>query len=194
MRNITLPLLALLCVTACERVPIFEARIEGEGVTPDTEYLRPGEPPRLWTIEDDWHRLLMAVRFEPERLSFFVATRAKPSKTTPGIKGWEATHLLKVGVSTDCSSETQYFDNPANSFANNFLKARYPEVYAHSPETGEPDLVAIMTIENCMHPEFGLLITVIDDLGEPARLHRLKIRTEQVDWHYSLLFPWPRLH
>lgn len=190
MRNITLAFLLILSVTACEKVPVVEAKIDGDGLTPLTMYQNPGDPPREWTIEDDWHRVFMAVRVGPERLYFYVRTHAEPSTTPPSMWWSKGAHLMTLGVSTDCNSSLQYFDNPANSFANNFLKVLYPEVYPHSPETGEPDLAAILIVEDCLDSDIEVLITVIDDLGEPAREHRLTIRAVQVDWYYNPQIPY----
>lgn len=167
---------------------MVEARIEGEGLTPLTVYQEPGEPLREWTIEDDWHRLFIAVHVGPERLRFYARVQDEPSTTPPAMWWSEGAHLIRLGVSTDCASSLQYFDNPANSFANNFLKAQHPEVYLHSPETGAPDLAAILMVEDCLESDIEVLVTVIGDLGEAAREHRLTIRAEQVDWYYNPLF------
>ena len=96
---------------------------------------------------------------------------------------------MMLEVLAECDSVVQYFDNPANSFGNNFLKADYPEIYPHSPETEAPGLSAILTVEDCVGPEIGVAVTVLDESGEPARQHDLTIEVEQVDWYFNPLFP-----
>lgn len=60
MRKETLSTLFLLILVAgCERVPVLEARVQGEGLAPILAYQVPGKSPQYWTIEDDWHRLFM---------------------------------------------------------------------------------------------------------------------------------------
>lgn len=55
---------------------------------------------------------------------------------------------MTLDVTTECDSGVQYFDNPANSFGNNFLKAENPEIYPHSPETNALGFSAILTVED----------------------------------------------
>jgi len=98
MRNITLAIVILSFVTACERVPVVDARIEGEGLTPLTVNLNPGEAPREWMIEDDWHRLFMALRVGPGRLLFYVRTYAEPSTTPPSVVSPEANRRVERDV------------------------------------------------------------------------------------------------
>ncbi len=189
MRNVFFALPIVLYVTACERVPVVATQIEGDGLTPLTEFQAPGDPARDWAIEDDWHRLYVAARAGPERLRIYVRTQTEPSTTSP-MKWWsKGAHPMRLGVSTDCNSRLQYFDSPGNSYANNFLKALNPEIHPHSPESGAPGLAAILTLENCIDSDIEVRITVIDDSGEPAREHQLAIRAEQVDWYYNPLFP-----
>lgn len=94
MRKETLSTLFLLTLVAgCERVPVLEARVQGEGLAPILAYQVPGKSPQYWTIEDDWHRLFMAARARPERLLFFIRTHDDPSSSPPGT-WWLAGRLV----------------------------------------------------------------------------------------------------
>lgn len=179
----------LVLLTACEKVPVLEAQVRGEGLAPIIEYQAPNESPKHWYIEDDWHRLFMAARASPDRLLFFIRTHDEPSASPPSVWWLEGARRMTLKVTTDCDSGVQYFDNPGNSFGNNFLKADYPEIYPHSPEGKAPGFSAIVTVEDCVGPIIDLSITVLDESGEPARRHELKVRVEQVDWYYNPLFP-----
>ncbi len=96
---------------------------------------------------------------------------------------------MTLEVSAECDSEVQYFDNPSNSYANNFFNPGRPDIYPYSPVTEAPGLSAILTVEDCVGPDIGVAITVLDESGAPAREHQLTIQIEQVDWYYNPLFP-----
>ena len=190
MRKETLSTLFLLIfVTGCEKVPVLEARAQGKGLTPIPAYQVPGKSPQYWTIEDDWHRVFMAAGARPERLLFFVRTHDDPSSSPPGTWWLEGARPMTLDVTTECDYAVQYFENPGNSFGNNFLKAESPETYPHSPETEAPGFSAILTVEDCVGPNIVVSINVLDESGELAREHQLTIQVEQVDWYYNPLFP-----
>ena len=96
---------------------------------------------------------------------------------------------MQLDVTTECDFRVRHFDNPGNSFANNFLKAENPEIYPHSPETEAPGRSAILEVPNCVGEGISMTIFVLDESGEPAREHPVAIQVEQVDWYYNPLFP-----
>ncbi len=182
----TLCLVLLLLVAACEKVPILKAQVQGEGLAEVTDYRRGW--PQHWATADDWHRLFVAARARPGRLSLFVRTHDDPSKTPPDTWMGEGARRMTLEVSAGCDSAVQYFDNPSNSYANNFFHPGRPDIYPYSPVTEAPGLSAILTVEDCVGPDIGVAITVLDESGAPAREHQLTIRIEQVDWYYNPLF------
>ncbi len=96
---------------------------------------------------------------------------------------------MTVEAATDCVFNVQYFDNPGNSFANNYLKYYAPEIFPHSPEIAAPGLAAILEVQDCIGGSVDVAISVHDESGVPARQHGLTVQIEQVDWYYNpLLF------
>lgn len=167
----------------------MQATVEADGLVALTAYQKTGFATQKWVIEDDWHRLFLAAAAGPDRFRFFVRTQSDPSATAPEVWWLEGAYLMLVTATTDCDSALQYFDNPGNSYGNNFLKARYPENYPFSPETDPPGYAAILTVDYCADADIEVLITVLDNAGKPAREHQLSIRTTEVDWYYNPLFP-----
>ena len=189
IRNAALLLALLVFASGCEKVLVLAGTIEGDGVTPLSGHDAQSWSPRIWIVEDDWHRVFMSVRVNEDRLLFFARTRSDPSATPPGVWWTAGAYPMTLEVETDCDSSVQYFDNPGNSFGNNFLRPDLPDIYPHSPETEAPGLAAILKIENCAYSDIELTIVVLDPSGEPAREHRLTIEVEQVDWYYNPLIP-----
>ncbi len=189
MRRILVTLILGVSITACEKVRVYEARVEGAGLTPFTEYQEPGTPIEEWTIERDGYRVFMSAQARRGPLRLYVRTQTDPATTDPAVFWSEGTLPFRMDVAADCETSLQYFDNPANSYANNFLKSEYPDTYPHSPETEAPGLSAILATEACTDTEIGVRISVLDDAGEPLREHTLTILIEQVDWYYNPLWP-----
>jgi hypothetical protein len=179
----------LLVVASCEKVPVLEARVEGEGIVALTEYETHGTWPQYWSAEDDWHSLFLAARARPDRLYLFVRTDNEPAQALPAVWTSAEKRPVLLGITTECVYDVQYFDNPGNSFLNNFLQPEYPETYPHSPPTEAPGLSAILTVEDCVGPTINVSIAVLDESKAPARTHSLTIRIVPVDWYYNPLFP-----
>ncbi len=179
----------LLVVVGCEKVPVLEARVEGEGIVALTDYETHGTWPQYWNTEDEWHSVFLAARARPERLHFFVRTDNEPAQALPAVWSSADTRLFLLDVSTVCAFGVQYFDNPGNSYLNNFLKPENPEIYPHSPEVSGPGKSAIITVEDCAGPIIDISIFVLDESNAPARKHSLAVHVVQVDWYYNPLFP-----
>ena len=178
----------IVLLAACERAPVMEARLEGEGIV--ALYEERNGPPTHWVIEDDWHSVFMMVRAGPERLRLFVRTYDDSTAARPDVWWSEGARPMKLDVTTVCDFEVTYFNEPGNSFAINFLKAGNPEIYPYySPETQIPGLSAILEVPDCVGADIRISISVLDESGEPARKHPLSIQVEQVDWYYNPLFP-----
>ena len=179
----------LLVVAGCEKVPVLEARVEGEGIIALTEYKRHGTWPQYWNTEDDWHSVFLAARARPDRTHFFVRSDNEPAQALPAVWTLAETRPILLDITTECAYDVQYFDNPANSFLNNFLKPENPDVYQHSPEISPPGQSAIVTVEDCVGQTLDVSIVVVDESNAPAREHSLTIHVVQVDWYYNSLFP-----
>ena len=187
--NMFLVLMGFFLTTACERVPIVEARLQGEGLVVLDDAQDPDKAPRFWYIEDDWHRLFLAVSPGRGQLHFYVRSHDDPSASDPA-KWWaEGAHPLLLDASTSCESSVQYFDNPNNSFLNNFSKSHYPEIYPFSPETEAPGFAVILEAKDCIGQDIDMLVSVLDESGEHAREHRLTLWLERVDWDYYIAIP-----
>ncbi len=189
MRRIIVAFVLGVSITACERVPVYEIRIEGAGLTPFTEYQEPGIPTREWTLERDDYRLYLSARARYGPLLLYVRTQTDPATTDPAVFWSEGALPFRMEVAADCERSLQYFDNPANSYMNNFLSASHPEIYPHSPETDAPGLAAILAAEACTNTDIGVRISVLDDADALLREHALTIRIEQVDWQINVLWP-----
>ena len=179
----------LLVVAGCEKVPVVEARVEGEGIVALTEHKEHLTWPQYWNTADDWHNVFFAARAGPDRLRLFVRTDNEPAQALPAVWTSAETRPVLLDVTTECAYELQYFDNPANSFGNNFLRPESPDIYPHSPEISPPGHSAIVTVEDCVGPTIDVSIAVLDESNAPARRHRLTIHVVQVDWYYNPLFP-----